>query len=268
MSRGGPPSRGGASRHTRLRTVAVWVAQVSLVVYFLYCVQSASYMRGQADAAAGMPPLQQAVAVDPPHTHQAEPDHQQRAALVVSDIKSNYCMEKEHQEALQRMLEDAQAELALYQDEIPPTFMRKTISTPFHGEVKDTHQEVNSKCPRYVTMMKPSHGLGHQMGTFTTAMITALFFDLTYVDAPFLDNSVHGDYPGIGDFIGLSEAELQLADVEAKVAKVIEIDEMPVEPTSPDLKVLYEPLRQAFEEKYKDECNVLFKVRGCEKRGG
>jgi hypothetical protein len=126
--------------------------------------------------------------------------------------------------------------------------------------VTDTHQEVNAKCPRYVTMMKPTHGMGHQMGTFTTAMITALFFDLTYVDAPYSDKSIHGEYPGIGDFTGLSEGELQLADVEAKVAKVIVVDEMPVEPTSPELPKLYEPLRQAFEEKYKDECNVLFKV--------
>ena len=60
----------------------------------------------------------------------------------------------------------------------------------------------------------------------------------------------------------MSEGEnLQLADVEVKV---IEIDEMPVEPTSADLKILYEPLRQAIEEKYKDECNALFKVRAKE----
>ena len=41
-------------------------------------------------------------------------------------------------------------------------------------------------------MMKPTNGLDHQLGTFTTAMITALFFDLTYVDAPFSDTSIHG----------------------------------------------------------------------------
>lgn len=53
---------------------------------------------------------------------------------------------------------------------------------------------------------------------------------------------------------------MQLADVEAEVGKVIVEDEMPVEPTSPELPKLYEPLRQVFEKKYKDECNVLFKV--------
>lgn len=48
----------------------------------------------------------------------------------------------------------------------------------------DTHQEMSSKCPRNVTMMKPSNGLGHETGTFTKAMTTALFCHLTYVDAP------------------------------------------------------------------------------------
>jgi len=226
-------------------------------------------MRGKADGLAEIPPftssaLQEAVVVDPPRQAMVSMTEREHEALVAAS-KTPKGMVKKDQEVLQRMLKNTEAELALYQDEIPPTFMKKTISTPFHGEVTDTHQKVNAKCPRYVTMMKPTHGLGHQMGTFTTAMITALFFDLTYVDAPYSDKSIHGDYPGIGDFTGLSEGELQLADVEAKVAKVIVVDEMPVEPTSPELPKLYEPLRQAFEEKYKDECNVLFKV--CCERG-
>jgi len=68
----GPSFRGGAAgRDTRLRTLALWVAQVVLVLYFLYCVQAASYMRGKADGLAEIPPftssaLQEAVAVDPP----------------------------------------------------------------------------------------------------------------------------------------------------------------------------------------------------------
>lgn len=261
----GPSFRGGtAGRHTRFRALALWVAQIALVLYFLYCIQAASYMRGKADGLAELPPstsstLQEAAIVDPPRQAMVSMTEREHEALVAAST-THKGMEKEDQEVLQRMLKNAEAELALYQDEIPPTFMKKTISTPFHGEVTDTHQEVNAKCPRYVTMMKPTHGLGHQMGTFTTAMITALFFDLTYVDAPYSDKSIHGDYPGIGDFTGLSEGELQLADVEAKVAKVIVVDEMPVEPTSRELPKLYEPLRQAFEEKHKDECNVLFKV--------
>lgn len=253
------------ARQSALRTLALWVAQIALVVYFLYCVHAASYMRGKADGLAEAPPasisttLEEATVADPPRQAMVSMTDEEHKALVAAS-KTPKGLEKKDQQLLQRMLKDAEAELALFQDEIPPTFMKKTISTPFHGEMPDTHQEVNAKCPRYVTMMKPTHGLGHQMGTFTTAMITALFFDLTYVDAPYSDKSIHGDYPGIGEFTGLSEGELQLADIEAKVAKVIEIDEMPVEPTSPELPKLYEPLRQAFEEKYKDECNVLFKV--------
>lgn len=48
---------------------------------------------------------------------------------------------------------------------------------------------MNRECPRYVTMGKPQHGLGHQMGTFTTTLITALYFNLTLVDSGFRDDS-------------------------------------------------------------------------------
>lgn len=48
---------------------------------------------------------------------------------------------------------------------------------------------VDESCPRYVMMGRPQHGLGHQMGTFTTALITALYFNLTLVDSGFRDDS-------------------------------------------------------------------------------
>jgi hypothetical protein len=50
-------------------------------------------------------------------------------------------------------------------------------------------QVVDESCPRYVMMGRPQHGLGHQMGTFTTALITALYFNLTLVDSGFRDDS-------------------------------------------------------------------------------
>lgn len=48
---------------------------------------------------------------------------------------------------------------------------------------------MDESCPRYVMMGRPQHGLGHQMGTFTTALITALYFNLTLVDSGFRDDS-------------------------------------------------------------------------------
>jgi hypothetical protein len=83
---------------------------------------------------------------------------------------------------------------------------------------------------------------------------------LTFVSAPFVDQGKHGAYPGIGDFTGLAEGELTLDEVLAKVDKVIDVTEMPVNPSSENLQVLYDPLRLVFTEKYKDECNVLFRV--------
>lgn len=50
-------------------------------------------------------------------------------------------------------------------------------------------QMVDKACPRYVTMMKQENGMGHQVGTYTTALITSLFFNLTFVDSPFIDKS-------------------------------------------------------------------------------
>lgn len=41
-------------------------------------------------------------------------------------------------------------------------------------------------------MMKQENGLGHQLGTYTTALITSLFFNLTFVDSPFFDHSTSG----------------------------------------------------------------------------
>lgn len=43
--------------------------------------------------------------------------------------------------------------------------------------------------------------------------------------------------------------------------KVIDVTEMPMEPFSDDIPTAYEPLRKVFMEKYKDECNVLFRVK-------
>lgn len=52
-------------------------------------------------------------------------------------------------------------------------------------------QVVDDACPRYVTMIKQENGLGHQLGTYTTALITSLFFNLTFVDSPFIDKSTY-----------------------------------------------------------------------------
>jgi hypothetical protein len=71
----------------------------------------------------------------------------------------------------------------------------------------------------------------------------------------------HGKYPGIGKFTGLSFGEHQLADVEARVKRIIDVDSMPVEPFSHDLKTLYEPLRKTFMVDHARECNVLFRLR-------
>lgn len=49
-------------------------------------------------------------------------------------------------------------------------------------------------CPRYVTMMKQRNGLGHQLGTYTTALITSLFLNLTLADSPFVDQSELEDH--------------------------------------------------------------------------
>jgi len=48
-------------------------------------------------------------------------------------------------------------------------------------------QDVDDSCPRYVTMLHPPHGMGHQIGTFTTGLIISLFFNLTYVTGGFVD---------------------------------------------------------------------------------
>lgn len=52
-----------------------------------------------------------------------------------------------------------------------------------------------------------------------------------------------------------------LGDVEPLVDKVITVEAMPVFPTSDNLTLLYEPLRQELWDRHKDECNVLFKVK-------
>lgn len=232
-----------------------WVVQASVGFYFIYCVGSFLQGTGRLQEEGGVPNLQSSSAV------LASAPVAAVVPVAAPEPPPSNRLEASHKARLQTLLEDLQAELALYQEEIPASFMKPTVSTPFDGEVPDRHQVVDATCPRYVTMEKPPHGLGHQMGTVTTALITALFFGLTYVNAPFTDNGYHGVYPGIGEFTGLAEGELTLAEVEGKVSKVIEVTEMPVEPTSDNLQVLYEPLRQAFQEKYKDECNVLFKVR-------
>ena len=175
--------------------------------------------------------------------------------------KQSLPFEASHKERLSTLLSDLEDEYLLYQDEIPPSFMKKTITSPYDGEVPDRHAAVDEKCPRYVVMMmKGGNGIGHQMGTYTTALITSIFMGLTLVSAPFVDQGKHGAYPGIGDFTGLAEGELTLDEVLSKVDKVIDVTEMPVNPSSENLQVLYDPLRLVFTEKYKDECNVLFRV--------
>lgn len=84
---------------------------------------------------------------------------------------------------------------------------------------------------------------------------------LTRLAAARVSPGWHGTYPGIGKFTGLSFGEHQLSDVEPRVKRVIDVDSMPVEPFSHDLKTLYEPLRKTFMEDHKDECNVLFRLR-------
>ena len=152
-------------------------------------------------------------------------------------------------------------------------------------------QEVNPGCPRYVAMLHPPHGIGHQIGTFTTGLIISLFFNLTYVTGGFVDgcelyiNAVyhqkvwpsiltltvyalclaayHGEYPDIGKFTGLTEGEHLMKDIESKVEHVIDIDSQPTNPFSDNIVELYEPLRKSFNEEHKDKCNVLFKVKVC-----
>lgn len=48
---------------------------------------------------------------------------------------------------------------------------------------------MNLDCPRYVTMSISQAGMGHQMGTFITTLITALYFNLTLVESGFRDDS-------------------------------------------------------------------------------
>jgi hypothetical protein len=49
--------------------------------------------------------------------------------------------------------------------------------------------------------------------------------------------------------------------VEKRVVKVIPVDDMPWEPFSDKIPVLYEPLKKAIRGRHKAECNVLFKLR-------
>lgn len=49
--------------------------------------------------------------------------------------------------------------------------------------------------------------------------------------------------------------------MEKTVSRVIDVDSMPVEPFSDDLRTLYEPLRKTFVDEYGQECNVLFRLR-------
>ena len=50
-------------------------------------------------------------------------------------------------------------------------------------------QVVNESCPRYVIMGTTPMGMGHQLGTLTSALVVALFFDLTLVTNGFKDKS-------------------------------------------------------------------------------
>ena len=50
----------------------------------------------------------------------------------------------EQTEVLESLLEELKEEIALYQDEIPAPFMKKTITTPFSGEIQDRHQVCNT----------------------------------------------------------------------------------------------------------------------------
>jgi hypothetical protein len=70
---------------------------------------------------------------------------------------------------------------------MPEQEMMREVNLGFDRFVR--FQIVDEACPRYVTMMKPQHGMGHQIGTFTTTLITALFFNLTVADAPYRDDS-------------------------------------------------------------------------------
>ena len=114
------------------------------------------------------------------------------------------------------------------------------------------------------------HGMGHQIGTYTSGLIVSLIFGLTFVEGVFKDHTHHGDYPfpGIGNFTGLHENEFRYKDMigdsaatSFKDLKIIEIDEQPTEPFDSNYYNSSLPLGKVFNEKYKNECNVLFKLK-------
>ena len=78
------------ARQSALRTLALWVAQIALVLYFLYCVQAASYMRGKVDGLAEAPPastatsLQEATIADAPGQAIVSMTDQEHEALVAA----------------------------------------------------------------------------------------------------------------------------------------------------------------------------------------
>ena len=162
---------------------------------------------------------------------------------------------------------------------------KKKSNLYFLNNIIDKHNQVDLNCPRYVTMIPPKHGMGHQIGTYTSGLIVSLIFGLTFVEGGFKDDTYHGIYPfpGMGNFTGLHENELRYKDdkiiaVESsststkssisseyekklKDVKVIQIDEQPTEPFDSNYYNAYQPLEKVFNEKYKNECNVLFKLK-------
>ena len=72
---------------------------------------------------------------------------------------------------------------------------------------------------------------------------------------------MHGTYPGIADFTGFLVGEHTLAEVRPLVKREIQIKDMRKEPMYTEARLNYEPLRKAFEEKHRDKCNVLFKLK-------
>ena len=129
-------------------------------------------------------------------------------------------------------------------------------------------------------MVPPMHGMGHQIGTYTSGLVVSLIFGLTFVEGGFKDHTYHGDYPfpGIGNFTGLHENELKYNDIVSssssslatmssefqrrfKDLKVIQVDEQPTEPFDSNYYNAYQPLDKVFNDKYKGECNVLFKLK-------
>ena len=124
-------------------------------------------------------------------------------------------------------------------------------------------------------MVPPMHGMGHQIGTYTSGLIVSLIFGLTFAEGGFKDETYHGHYPspGIGNFTGLHENEIKYSEIEKQVKdmkekksnsgtlKIINIDEQPTEPFTSNYYQAYEHLDRVFNDKYKDECNVLFKLK-------